>query len=119
MLYVTDLLRMKEFYQQVLRAETINTEWTDVWALFDTGGTQFSLHAIPPDIAKEIEILTPPLPRESNPVKLIFCAQNVAAERQRLEDLGVIVLQRPWQGDQECDFVDPEGNVFQIAVERR
>jgi len=119
MLYVKDLPRMRNFYQQMLGAESLHTEWTDTWALFDAGdGVRFALHAIPAGIAESISISSPPEPRESSPVKLIFAVDNVPEERQRLEALGITMLQRPWQGSDQCDGIDPEGNIFQISSHR-
>jgi predicted enzyme related to lactoylglutathione lyase len=116
MLYVRDLERMKQFYGDMLGVKPTNQEWTDVWATFDTGGARFALHAIPGEIAKRIEIMSPPTPREEDPVKLIFEVKDVESERARLESLGIRMLRRPWQQPGEaCDGVDPEGNVFQIC----
>ena len=110
---------MKEFYRQMLGTPPVNAEWTDQWALFDAGGTRFALHAIPAEYAQNIEISSPPKARETNPVKLIFAVDNVPKERDRLEALGITVLQRPWQNvAEECEGVDPEGNVFQISAAR-
>ena len=114
-LYVKDLERMKRFYGEVLGASLINQRWTDAWATFETGGAWFSLHAIPAEIAKSIDIESPPIPREELPLKLIFEVKDVELERERLEALGVQILRRPWQKPGEaCDAVDPEGNIFQI-----
>jgi predicted enzyme related to lactoylglutathione lyase len=116
MVYVKDFPRMKSFYQQMLGAQPVNTEWTDSWALFNAGGTRFSLHAIPAEMARSIEISSPPKAREASPVKLIFAVDDVPAERNRLEAMGIAILQRPWQnGVEECEGVDPEGNIFQIS----
>jgi len=110
---------MKGFYEQMLGAPPVNTEWMDSWALFDTGGTRFALHAIPPEIARDITISSPPKARETSPAKLIFAVDNVPAERDRLEGMGVPMLPRPWQkAAEECDGVDPEGNIFQISSVR-
>jgi len=87
--------------------------WTDTWAEFDAGGVSFALHAIPPEIASQIEIATPPRPRGQNPVKLIFEVDDVDAERARLELLGVTMVQRPWGA---WDGIDPEGNVFGLRA---
>lgn len=93
----------------------LNQDSTDGWATFETGGVVFALHAIPAEIAKNIEIKSPPAPREEDPVKLIFEVKDVEFERIRLESLGIQVLRRPWQRPGEtCDAVDPEGNIFQI-----
>ena len=79
-------------------------------------GARFSLHAIPTEIAKSIEIGSPPTPREEDPVKLVFKVKDVELVRARLESLGVQILRRPWQKPgAACDAVDPEGNVFQIC----
>ena len=115
-LYVKDLDLMKRFYGEMLGIVPTNRQWTDEWATFETGGARFSLHAIPAEIAKNIEIADPPPPREADPVKLIFEVKDVEVERARLESLGIQVLRRPWQKPGEaCDAVDPEGNIFQIC----
>ena len=117
MIYVKDLERMKQFYGDLLGAKPTNQDWTGVWATFDTGGARFALHAIPAEIAKHIEIASPPTPRENDPVKLIFEVKDVESERARLESLGITVIRRPWQCPGEaCDAVDPEGNIFQICA---
>ena len=107
---------MKRFYRDLLGVEPGDRESADGWAAFDTGGAGLALHSIPAEIAKDIGISSPPVPRENDPVKLIFEVDDVEAERVRLEALGVRVLRRPWQLPGEaCDAVDPEGNVFQIC----
>ena len=117
MIYVKDLERMKQFYGDMLGVKPTNQDWTDVWATFDTGGARFALHAIPAEIAKHIEIASPPTPRENDPVKLIFEVKDVESERARLESLGIKILRRPWQRPGgACDAVDPEGNGFQICA---
>ena len=111
---------MKDFYEQMLGAQPVNTEWIDSWALFDVGGARFALHAIPAEIARNIEISSPPKARETSPVKLIFAVDDVPAERSRLEAMGITLLQRPWQNAaEECEGIDPEGNIFQISSVRR
>lgn len=70
----------------------------------------------PAEIAKSIEIESPPIPREEHPLKLVFDLKDVEVERERMEALGVQILRRPWQKPGEaCDAVDPEGNIFQIC----
>jgi predicted enzyme related to lactoylglutathione lyase len=117
MLFVKDFPVMRAFYERMLQTRPINTESTDSWALFAFGGAQFALHAIPAEAAGGIQISSPPKPREQSAVKLIFQVRDVAAERARLESMGVPLLQREWQNpEQSTDGVDPEGNVFQIAA---
>jgi len=111
MVYVKDLPRMRAFYGEMLGVKPRNETWTDSWAEFDAGGVSLALHAIPPDIAGQIEITSPPRPRGQNPVKLVFEVDDVDAERERLESLGATMVQRPWGA---WDGIDPEGNVFGI-----
>jgi catechol 2,3-dioxygenase-like lactoylglutathione lyase family enzyme len=119
-LYVKDFVRMREFYSDMLQAQPINADWKDTWAVFVAGGTKFALHAIPPVQAEAIDISSPPATRESVPLKLVFAVDDVPAERARLEGVGATALLRSMQeAGQSCDFVDPEGNVFQIAARIR
>lgn len=116
MLFVKDFARMKDFYRDMLQAEPLKSEWPDSWAMFDLGGASLSLHKIPEEYARNINP-SAASPRETNPIKLIFRVDDVAAERARLEGMGIRMLPRPWQNPAEsCDAVDPEGNVFQIAA---
>jgi catechol 2,3-dioxygenase-like lactoylglutathione lyase family enzyme len=118
MLYVKDLPRMRAFYSQLFGANAVNTKWTDTWARFDAGGTSFALHAIPPDIAREVQ--ASPVPREKSPAKFIFEVDDVAGERRRLESLEIRTIQRPWQDPAESfEAVDPEGNIFQVSTRIR
>jgi catechol 2,3-dioxygenase-like lactoylglutathione lyase family enzyme len=128
MIYVSDLPRMRAFYRKLLGRDPVNTEWTDTWALFDTGGADFALHQIPTEAidnpagagSRPTHGVDRAAPRETNPVKLTFAVDNVRAERVRLEAMGVPVIQRPWQEpDEACEAVDPEGNIFQLTVSLR
>jgi catechol 2,3-dioxygenase-like lactoylglutathione lyase family enzyme len=112
MIYVNDLPRMAAFYGDVLGLKPIEETRMDTWVEFEAGAARFSLHAIPARIAEQIEISSPPRPREKSPVKLSFEVEDVASERRRLESLGVTVVRRPWGA---FDGIDPEGNVFGIC----
>jgi len=120
MLYVKDLERMKRFYRDMLGVEPSNSDWTDVWAAFDTGGLCFHLHAIPAGIAEDFVIASPPVARESAPEKLIFEVKDVEEARARFEAVGAQTLRRAWQKPGVAfDAVDPEGNIFQICASRQ
>ena len=112
MIFVKDLPRMAAFYENTLGLKPIAETRLDNWVEFEAGPARFSLHAIPAAIAEQIKIPSPPEPRERNPVKLSFEVDDVAAERHRLESLGVMILERPWGA---YDGVDPEGNVFGLS----
>lgn len=117
MLYVKDLQHMKRFYTDLLGSGPSNQDSTDTWAVLETSGARFVLHAIPAELAQDIEITSPPTAREEAPVKLIFEVSDVEAARARLKALGAQVLRRPWQKPGEAfDAVDPEGNIFQVGA---
>jgi predicted enzyme related to lactoylglutathione lyase len=111
MIYVKDLPKMTAFYNEALGLRRTDDGRFDSWVEFDAGSARFALHAIPEDIAKQIEISSPPKPREKDPVKLFFEVEDVEAERARLASLGVAMVQRPWGS---WDGIDPEGNIFGI-----
>jgi len=112
MIYVKNLPQMTAFYGGTLGFKRIDDGRFDSWVEFDAGGARFALHAIPAEIARQIEIASPPKAREQDPVKLFFEVENVEAERARLASLGVATVQRPWGS---WDGIDPEGNVFGIV----
>ena len=115
MIYVKDLDRMAAFYGNTLGLKPIEETRMENWVEFEAGTTKFALHAIPSEIAGQIEISSPPRPRAGNPVKLSFEVDDVASERQRLESLGVPIVERPWGS---YDGIDPEGNIFGIYSTR-
>ncbi|HEV8415528.1 MAG TPA: VOC family protein [Bryobacteraceae bacterium] len=116
MIYVKDLPKMTAFYNETLGLRRTDDGRFVSWVEFDAGGARFALHAIPEDIAKQIEISSPPRAREKDPVKLVFEVDDVEAERARLASLGVAMVQRPWGS---WDGIDPEGNIFGIVDPER
>ena len=112
MIYVKDLPRMAMFYGETLGFKRVDDGRFDSWVEFDAGGARFALHAIPAEIARHIEISSPPRARENDPVKLFFEVEDVEAERARLASLGITMVQRPWGS---WDGIDPEGNIFGLV----
>src|SRR5262245_24419521 len=109
-LFVKDLAHMEAFYGHVLGLKPIPETRSHGWIELDAGGTRLALHAMPEEVASTITIDEPPKAREENPVKLVFHAHDVDAERARLIAAGVTMLPtKPWGA---CDGLDPEGNVF-------
>src|SRR5262245_39755074 len=112
MLFVKDLDRMTAFYRDVLGLQPIEETRPENWVEFKGDGVRFSLHAIPPAVASGIRIDSPPRPREQSGAKLTFAVQSVDRTLQKIEEMGLPLLRRPW-GDTEA--VDPEGNVFALS----
>ena len=113
MLFVRDIEAMTVFYRDVVGLRPIEATRRADWVEFEPGGAGLALHAVPDPIAREIEIASPAVPRESQSCKLIFAVDDPDAERARLSAAGVAILQRPWGG---WDAVDPEGNVLGVCT---
>jgi catechol 2,3-dioxygenase-like lactoylglutathione lyase family enzyme len=111
MIYVKDIDRMAVFYSNALGLKPIEETRTQDWVEFEAGDSRFALHAVPSEIARQIDISSPPVPRETNPVKLSFEVEDASSERRRLQSLGVPIVERPWGA---YDGIDPEGNIFGI-----
>ena len=56
MFYVKDLDRMASFYGETFGLKVIDETRVDGFVEFDAGGTRLALHAIPREIADQIEI---------------------------------------------------------------
>ena len=113
-LFVKHFDRMVRFYADTLGLKA--EEEQAGWMLFALGDSRFALHAIPPEYAEDIQIDDPPAARWETPFKPVFYVEDLATAVSALLEQQVT----PAQSDVErmhgrVDFVDPEGNVFQIA----
>jgi catechol 2,3-dioxygenase-like lactoylglutathione lyase family enzyme len=113
MFFVKDLNRMADFYTNTIGLRPVEETRLDNWVEFEAGGVKFSLHAIPLEIASQMTIAAPALPREKVPVKLSFKVPDIPAEVQRLRSAGVQIIERPWGG---YEIVDPEGNILGLTA---
>ncbi|HEU4584089.1 MAG TPA: VOC family protein [Polyangiaceae bacterium] len=117
-LFAKDLKRMLEFYHDALGLPLLSAPGEAGWAELDAGGSVLALHAIPPRIARDISITTPPRAREETPLKLVFAVDDVAALRRHLSTRGGIMFEAKASSSaaaSSCEGLDPEGNVFQIV----
>jgi catechol 2,3-dioxygenase-like lactoylglutathione lyase family enzyme len=113
MIFAKDMSRMIAFYRDGLGLRFLEERSNEGWAEFDAGGVLLALHAIPPEIARDLQITTPPKARESTPIKLVFASSDVVEARAHLAAHGAVMFEpRSWGA---CDGLDPEGNVFQIV----
>lgn len=112
-LFAKDLQRMAEFYQDALGLPEIPGASGPGWVELDAGGVRLALHAIPPRIARKIEITQPPRAREETPFKLLFEVDDLYAVRRRLVQFGATMFEPKNSG--VCDGLDPEGNVFSLV----
>ena len=96
--------RLAEFYLSTFQLEPINDVEGD-WIELKAGGCSLAFHTI-----SETSI------QRDGWIKLAFGAVDVAAERARLERLGVAMSEvKSFDGIDICDGIDPDGNRFQIS----
>jgi catechol 2,3-dioxygenase-like lactoylglutathione lyase family enzyme len=119
-LFAKDVARLGAFYTDVVGFTAVETEHDPrEWLLLDTGGVELALHRVPDPWNGEIEVTEPPAVRHGSPHKPVFVVDDVVATRERLLALGVVALDtgpvNPPGRLVRCDFVDVEGNVFQIS----
>jgi len=121
-LFAKHMPTMVEFYRDLLGLAEVKTADTDdEWRVFRAGSMELALHAIPAPFAEGIEISDPPEPRSSAITKLVFRVADVAQARALLHKKGVLEVHQEFLNAEgplvRCDFLDPEGNVFQISSE--
>jgi catechol 2,3-dioxygenase-like lactoylglutathione lyase family enzyme len=105
--------RLTAFYRDGAGLRSVSGTVTEGWVVLQAGEASVALHAIPGEIAGEIDIADPPRKREEAAVKLVFEVDELEATAARLAAHGASLSERrSWDA---YDVTDPEGNVFQIA----
>jgi predicted enzyme related to lactoylglutathione lyase len=112
--YAKHLERMASFYERLLGL--VRLHQSPELVVLDNAHLQLLVHAIPADIAAEIEIATPPLRREEAAYKFFFTVPSLDVAKLVATELGGEVLAARWRGRDfvACNAVDPEGNLFQL-----
>jgi predicted enzyme related to lactoylglutathione lyase len=118
--FARDMERMLSFYRGTLgMAPAPGAQSMPDWQVLHTGGVELALHGIPAEFARDIQISEPPEPRSAAVTKLVFKVEDLETARRELIGAGAIELQQPalnLPGQRvRCDFLDPEGNIFQIS----
>jgi Glyoxalase-like domain len=106
--------RLAAFYETVLGARSVHEPTGDIRLLSDRD--EVLVHSIPKRIAKDIEISSPPAPRENSPLKPIFDVDSLEGALTGVEATGGVVTSRTFSLDglTRHDVLDPDGNVIQL-----
>jgi predicted enzyme related to lactoylglutathione lyase len=116
-LYAQDITRVATFYSKTIGFDITHAEANHI--ILDSSTFQLVVHAIPAEIAAEIEIATPPVRREDTPIKLSFPVASINAARiaAAKHGGGLNGKDREWEfrGRRICDGHDPDGNVIQVS----
>jgi len=114
--YAKNLSCLSAFYSRVAGFSISHSEADHV--VLESSTLQLVVVAIPEHIASLIEIQSPPVRRESTPLKLVLPVASLSAARVLAAQHGgqLDAEGREWefQGSRVCDGQDPEGNVFQL-----
>jgi len=113
-IYAKDLDRLSGFYQSVLGMTAAHR--TDQMIVLRSPDFQLIVHAMPPHLASQVAIATPPQLRDTAAIKFFCTVPSLAVAAESAHALGGQVLPEQWQGP---GFVvrnacDPEGNIFQV-----
>jgi predicted enzyme related to lactoylglutathione lyase len=115
-LFANDVERLAQFYEAVTTFARTHEE--DGLIVLADHRTQLILHAIPPAIAAQYPIITPPHVREDSAIKPFFRVTSLAAARAAAAALGGALrpAHEEWgaRGFRACEAHDPEGNVIQF-----
>lgn len=116
--FVKFLDRAVAFYRDATALAVTHEE--NGLAVLENAGFQLVLHAIPPRIARTIDIADPPVAREDTAIKLVFHVDDLdAACRAATASGGHFdppLRQFEARGFRARDGLDPEGNVVQLRA---
>jgi hypothetical protein len=112
--YSVEVGPLAAYYEAVLGVTPTPDPWGGIQLQGDAG--QILVHPIPPEIAKTIEIRTPPEPREESAIKPVFDVASIELALVAVTANGGVDLRRTFsiEGLTFHDVLDPEGNVIQL-----
>lgn len=114
LIYAKQLDRMSAFYQRVLGLREVHADAMHrVLAGVDV---QLLLHALPPGVAAQMRIASPPEPRETQAIKPFFTVPSLAEAERAVEACGGLVHGPIWPGPglRVRNVCDPEGNLLHL-----
>ena len=113
-IYAKDPDRLSAFYQSVLDMSPAHR--TDQMVVLRSPDLQLIVQAMPPQVASQVVIASPPQMRDSAAIKFFCTVPSLSAAQASAQSLGGQILPEQWRGP---GFVvrnacDPEGNIFQV-----
>lgn len=114
LIYAKQLDPMSAFYQRVLAAREVHADGQH--RVLRSTDAELILHAIPPHIAAEIRIDSPPQPREDQAIKPFFTVPSLADAERAVLDCGGRLHGPVWPGPglRVRNVCDPEGNLLHL-----
>jgi predicted enzyme related to lactoylglutathione lyase len=106
--------RLVVFYETVLGATPLNERSGDIRLL--DGRDEVLVHSIPQQVARSIEVTSPPAPRENSPLKPVLDVDSFAVALASVESTGGVVTSQAFSlhGLTRHNILDSDGNVIQL-----
>lgn len=116
LIYASDRDRLERFYCEVAGMRRLHAD--DHVAVLASDDLQLVLHRIPPQIAADIVVTSPPRRREDVAIKFFLTVPDLAVAAERIAALGGALFADRWQGPGFTmgNAMDAEGNVFQVRA---
>jgi hypothetical protein len=107
--------RLATFYEAVLGAHKFSEPSGDIRLVSDR--EEVLIHSLPSEVARDLEISTPPAPRDGSPLKPVFEVESLAAALDSVRNTGGVVTDRTFRFGESTrhDVLDPDGNVVQLC----
>jgi len=117
--FSVDVRRLATFYEIVLGAEPLDEPSGDIRLINERD--EVLIHSIPKKIAKDIEITSPPTPRDNSALKPVFDVVSLEIALGSVEATGGVVTSRGFSlnGLTRRDVLDPDGNVIQLRCRNK
>lgn len=114
LIYARHLESLARFYRELLELEVLAADSEHVVA--ESDDIQLVLHAMPPHLADEVTIASPPAPREQQAIKPFFTVPSLEDAEVRARDLGGYVFGPVYDGPgfKVRNACDTEGNIIQL-----
>lgn len=112
--YASDMGRVARFYESVAGMRRLHQ--SDELVVLQSADIQLLVHRIPPHVARDIVVTTPPRRREDTALKFFLTVPSLDDARSVAAALGGEVFDGHWRGPGfvACNAMDPEGNVLQL-----
>lgn len=107
-----NLQEVSSFHERVLGVSEVHADVDH--RVLRSADTQLVIHAIPPQLAKSIDITIPPLARAAQAIKPFSTVTDLAQAERVAEEFGGRVWGQVWPGPgmRSRHVCDPEGNII-------
>jgi predicted enzyme related to lactoylglutathione lyase len=113
-IYAKNLTNVAGFYEKLLGLARVRS--TEELVILSSSDLQIIVHAMPSQVAREMDISSPPAIRDNAAYKFFYTVASISEAQAVADSLGGQVLSEQWRGPGFIvrNAVDPEGNIFQL-----